>query len=252
MRAITIANQKGGVGKTTTAVNLASGLARHDRSTLLVDLDAQGNASTALFGQPIPDDAPTVYDLMRGDVQLNDVLRTTHIERLQVLPSNINLAAAEAEFLAQPGAHAILREQLAPIIDQYDYLIIDTPPSLGLLTINALSASTDVLVPVSPSVFSLAGLLQLTKTVEQVQRRIQPQLRISGIVLTLIDRTNVTKDAERLLDQRFGDTVLKTRIRRTVKLEEAHSRGEDVFTYAPDSTGAQDYAQLVEEVIAHE
>lgn len=252
MRTITIANQKGGVAKSTTSVNVARGLARAGRTVLLIDLDSQGNASFAVLGQPIPDEEPTIYDLMRGDTALPTVLRATQQDRLAVLPSNINLAAAEVEFPAQPGSSALLREQLEPVYDQYDYIIIDTPPSLGILTINALAASTEVLVPVAPSAFSLSGLLKLRDTVEQVRRRVQKQLRITGILLTLVERTNVARDIQEGLEQRFPNLLLRTRVRRNVKVEEAHSRPEGLFEYAPDSIGAQDYGQLVEELIAHE
>ena len=238
--------------KPSTAVNLSVGLAKARRKVLLIDLDPQGNASFGIFGRPIPDTATTVYDLMRGDASFNEAVCETHQPGLHLLPSNINLAAAESEFLPQPGNHAILNEHIEPLRPSYHYIIIDTPPSLGILTVNALAASDEVLVPVSTGVFSLAGIMQLNKTVEQVRRRIQPGLAITGILVTMYDRTNVARDVQAVLEEQFPGKVLKTQIRRNVKVEEAHSRADDLYMYAPDSAGAQDYVRLVQEVIAHE
>lgn len=250
-RIISVANQKGGVGKTTTAVNLAFGLARNGRKTLIVDCDPQANTTSTVLGIQTEPEA-TIYDLLIRDGTLTETVTDTTQENLTLLPSEIDLAGVEAELIGQVGSQTILRSKFRSRIKTYDYVILDTPPSLGLLTLNALAASTEILIPVSASFFALKGLAQLEKTIELVRERLDvPKLKITGVLCTLYDHTNVARDVYAALKQRFEQQTFKTVIPKNVKVEEAHSRGRSVFDYAPDSNGAQAYAQFVKEVEAH-
>lgn len=250
MRVITIANQKGGVGKTTTAVNLGTGLARRGHRVLLVDMDPQANATFSMIGhQEIP---ATIYDLLIRGTPLDEIILREVQPGLDVLPSAIDLAGAEVELLSTIGGQNRLLTRLGDLQRlPYDYLIIDAPPSLGLLTINALAAADEVLIPVSTSVFALKGIMQLEQTIEQVRVNLnRPRLHIGGVLCTLYDHTNVANDVLTAVQARFGEGAFTTVIPKNVKLEEAHSHGESIYTYAPQATGAQAYERLVEEVMA--
>jgi chromosome partitioning protein len=249
MTTYAVANQKGGVGKTTTAVNLAIGLARRGYETLLVDLDPQANATYALLGAETP--TATVYDLLIERQPLAAVRVPAQQPHLEVLPADIDLAGAEIDLLGAIGGQARLRALLGRTALPYRYVVIDTPPSLGLLTINALAAADAIIIPVSASLFAMKGLAQLQETVGKVRESLnRPDLRVRGILATLVDRTNVAKDVLGTLQAHFPGQVFGTVIPKNVTLEEAHGRPGSVYEYAPNSAGAAAYDRFVEEVIA--
>jgi len=247
VRKIAIANQKGGVGKTTTAVNLATGLARAGKRVLLIDLDPQGNATLAMLGAR--EIGATVYDVLMGKATLRAAIVAVR-DRLDVLPSVIDLAGAEVELLQEVGGQMRLRTRLESAGRlPYDFVLIDCPPSLGLLTINALAAAGEVLVTVAPGVFSLKGLVQLQATIEKVRANLGTKLEIAGVLLCLDDRTRVSGDVHAALVKKFGRAVFRVTIPKNVALEESHSRAKSIFDYAPRSSGAQAYGKLVKEVV---
>ena len=251
MRTIAIANQKGGCGKTTTAVNLAAALAEKGSRILIVDLDPQGHATLGLGYDPDALDKTVYRALTKPQIAISTVIIGTNVERLDLAPSNILLSGAELELSGVAGRHLVLGEQLRMVSGEYDMCVIDCPPSLGLLTLNALVASTDVVVPVQVNYYAMEGLKQLLETTNIVRIHFSPCcVRILGLLLTFVeDRTILSRQIEQQMRDYFGDLVFDTVIHRTVRLAEAPSAAESILTYAPESRGAAEYTALAEEVI---
>jgi len=247
---ISMCNQKGGVGKTTSTINLGAALAEYGRKVLLVDLDPQGALSAGL-GVPHYELASTVHNLMiEPRVAIDEVLIHTRVDGLDLIPSNIDLSAAEIQLVNEVGREQTLGRALRPVLDRYDYVLIDCQPSLGLLTVNALACSDGVIIPTECEYFSLRGLALLTDTVEKVRERLNPKLEISGIVVTRFDnRTVNAREVMARVLERFGDLVFDTVIARTVRFPETSVAGEPIISWAPKSGGAQAYRALAREVI---
>lgn len=247
---VSVANQKGGVGKTTTALNLAAAIAEKGSRVLIVDVDPQGNATSGC-GINKKGISASSYDVLLGLVPAGEAILKTEVRRLHILPSSINLAGAELELVEMEKRDARLRIGLYPVLAEYDYIFIDCPPSLGLLTLNALSASDSVLVPIQCEFFALEGLSQLTNTLRQVKKLYNPRLDIEGVLLTMYDaRLNLTLQVVREVKQHFGDKVFKSVIPRNVRLSEAPSFGQSIFQYDRSSKGACAYMDLAEEFLS--
>lgn len=245
-RVVAVANQKGGVGKTTTAVNVAAALARAGSKVLVVDLDPQGNASTAL-GAVREDDTLGLYEVLVGEAALEEIIQECpDVSGLFSAPSTVDLAGAEIEIVADERREYILREALEPVVSQakFDYVFIDCPPSLGLLTLNALVAAREVLLPIQCEYYALEGLSQLLKTVDLVKSHLNPDLQVSAIVLTMYDgRTRLASQVVEEVRTHFGATVLDTIIPRAVRVSEAPSHAQTIITYDPTSSGAIAYRE---------
>jgi chromosome partitioning protein len=248
-RIIGIANQKGGVGKTTTAVNLATALADRGRRVLLIDLDPQGNASTGLGFTPA-DRGKTTYDLLRGDVELDTAMAATVVLRLFLVPASPDLAGIELEIAQEDRRESLLARSLRGQAAGFDEVFIDCPPSLNLLTINALTAADTVLVPLQCEYYALEGLAQLMRTIERVQQALNPRLVLEGVVLTMYDqRNNLSELVAEDVRRHLGDKVYKTLIPRNVRVSEAPSHGMPVLMYDPRCAGAEAYADLAAEML---
>lgn len=249
-KVIAIANQKGGVGKTTTAINLAASLAVLERKVLIIDADPQANTTSGLNFSPDNDEQRTLYEVMIGKIDVEDALIQTELAGLHMIPSHINLVGAEIEMLEMPDRESVMRKALMPIRDRYDYIIIDCSPSLGLITVNTLTAADSVIIPVQPEFFALEGLGKLLQTIRLVQSGVNPKLTIEGFVVTMFDgRTKVHTQVVQELREHFQDMVFKTIIQRNIRLSEAPSHGKPIILYEVMSIGSSNYLSLAREVL---
>jgi chromosome partitioning protein len=251
-KTIAVVNQKGGVGKTTTAVNLAAGLSLAERKTLLIDLDPQGNATTGL-GVSKGNLPRTIYHVMLEGVPILEAVRPTEIPCLAMIPSDIDLVGAEIELVGVDDRQQRLRDALKPAQGSFEYVIIDCPPSLGLLTLNALAAADTALVPLQCEYYAMEGLAHILRTIGLVKERVNPSLRVEGIVLTMFDgRTSLAAQVKSEVQKHLGDQILTTIIPRNVRLTEAPSYGKPIMLYDLRSPGATAYLELTKEVLSHE
>lgn len=251
-KVIAIANQKGGVGKTTTAINLAASLAVLEKKVLIIDADPQANTTSGLNFSPDNDDKRTLYEVMIGSIDVTDALIQTELENLHLIPSHINLVGAEIELLESNSRESVLKQALAPIVDNYDYIIIDCSPSLGLITINSLTAADSVMIPLQPEFFALEGISKLLQTIRLVQGGVNPDLQIEGFVVTMFDgRTRVHSQVLAELRDHFKDLVFNTIIQRNIRLSEAPSHGKPIVLYDVMCNGSNNYLNLAREVMEH-
>ena len=245
---IAISNQKGGVGKTTSAINIASFLAVTETPTLLIDMDPQANASTGL-GVNI-NNSKTIYDVMINNINIKKCITKTDIDFLDIVPSHTKLSGAEIELVGMFTRESILKDALSNVMGKYKYIIIDTPPSLGLLTVNVLTASKSLIIPIQCEYYALEGLSQLLNTIRLIQKNLNPNLNIEGILITMFDsRLNMSHQVVSEVKEYFGEKVYSTIINRNVKLGEAPSHGQPILIYDPTSRGSQNYMNLVTEIL---
>ena len=247
---ISISNQKGGVGKTTSSINIASYLAASEIPTLIIDMDPQANSTSGL-GIELDKDNHSIYDVIIKEVQIKDAILNTKLEYLDIVPSSSQLVGAEIELVSEISREYRLKEALNSIQGKYKFVIIDSPPSLGLLTLNVLTSSDSIIIPIQCEYYALEGLSQLLNTIRLVQKRLNKNLKIEGILVTMYDsRLNLSKQVVKELEDYFEEKVYKTYIHRNVRLGEAPSHGKPILLYDASSTGAQDYMSLVSEILS--
>jgi len=245
---IAIANQKGGVGKTTTAINLSAALAMRGRPTLLIDLDPQANSSLTFLD--VRSLERSMYDVLATQMPLADVIQPSTVPNLEVAPARIALAKLEAQLVGEIDAHYRLKDRLEAVNGRFEFVVVDTPPALGVITVNALVAATHLLIPVQSSYFALEGTDDLLETVDRIRARPNPDLKLLGAVVTLHDRrTTLSRDVQKAVGEVFGGRVFDTTISKSIRLEESPAHRESIFTFAPQSSGAYEYYRLCEEVI---
>jgi len=249
-KVIAVANQKGGVGKTTTAINLAAALAVLDKNVLIIDADPQANTTSGLNFSPDSDERRTLYEAMMGIIDIRDTLLQTELDRLKMIPSHINLVGAEIELQSMERREFIMRDILEPIRNDYDYIIIDCSPSLGIITVNCLTAADSVMIPVQPEFYALEGLGKLLQTIRIIQNRPNPNLDIEGFVITMFDgRTRMHNQVVEQMRELFGPKVFRSIIQRNIRLSEAPSHGKPIVLYDVVCPGSENYMNLAREIL---